>query len=98
MSFSSDVKNELAKQTASSRHCRLAELAALILGCGAVGKSEDGLYTVYLQADAEAQGRKFFTILKKAFNIEASVLDKVPSMHSGGKVYVPVLQGEDDVF
>ncbi|WP_330364463.1 hypothetical protein [Butyrivibrio sp. XPD2002] len=65
MSFSSDVKNELAKQIASPRHCRLSELSALILGCGAVGRSEDGIYTVFLQADAEAQGRKFFTILKK---------------------------------
>lgn len=98
MSFSSDVKTELAKQIASSRHCRLAELSALILGCGAVVRSQDGIYTVYLQADADAQGRKFFTILKKAFNIEASVLDKVPTMHSGGKVYVPVLQGENEIF
>ncbi|WP_408069903.1 DNA-binding protein WhiA [Butyrivibrio sp. JL13D10] len=97
MSFSSDVKNELAKQIASSRHCRLSELAALVLGCGAVGKSEDGVYTVFLQADAEAQGRKFFTILKKAFNIEASVLDKMPLMHLGGKVYVPVLRGEEEI-
>ena len=97
MSFSSDVKSELAKQIASPRHCRLSELLALLLGCGAVSRSEDGVYTVFLQADAEAQGRKFFTILKKAFNIEASVLDKVSPMHSGGKVYVPVLQGKEEV-
>ena len=75
MSFSADVKTELAKQIASSRHCRLAELAALIMGCGTVVRSENGIYTVYLQADADAQGRKFFTILKKAFNIDTDVHD-----------------------
>lgn len=30
MSFSSEVKDELAKQISKSRHCQLAELAAII--------------------------------------------------------------------
>ncbi len=30
MSFSSDVKEELAKQVSKSRHCQLAELAGII--------------------------------------------------------------------
>ena len=30
MSFSSDVKEELAKQISKSRHCQLAELAGII--------------------------------------------------------------------
>ncbi len=97
MSFSSDVKNELAKQIASSRHCQLAELSAIVLSSGLVRCSESGIFTVFLQSDAVAQSRKFFTILKKAFNIEASVLDKVPEEHFGGKVYQPVLQGTEDV-
>ena len=30
MSFSSDVKEELAKQVSKSRHCQLGELAGMI--------------------------------------------------------------------
>ncbi|WP_044914186.1 DNA-binding protein WhiA [Butyrivibrio sp. WCE2006] len=97
MSFSSDVKNELAKQIASPRHCQLSELSALILLCGAVECDENGLYTVFLQADSEVQTRKFFTILKKAFNIEASVFDKIAQKHIGGKVYQLVLQGRGEI-
>ncbi|WP_026526085.1 DNA-binding protein WhiA [Butyrivibrio sp. VCD2006] len=97
MSFSSDVKNELAKQIASSRHCQLAELSAIVLSSGLVRCSESGIFTVFLQSDATAQTRKFFTILKKAFNIEASVLEKMPQEHYGGKVYVPVLCGADEI-
>ena len=34
MSFSSDVKTELAEHTGKARHCRLAELAAFVyFGC-----------------------------------------------------------------
>ncbi|WP_029323989.1 DNA-binding protein WhiA [Butyrivibrio sp. AE3004] len=97
MSFSSDVKNELSKQISTPRHCKMSELAALLLSCGMAERSESGLYTVYLQSDAESQSRKFFTILKKAYNIETSVLDKVPEKHLGGKVYLPVLQGGEEI-
>ena len=97
MSFSSDVKNELAKQIASSRHCQLAELSSIVLSSGLVRCSESGIYTVFLQSDAETQSRKFFTILKKAFNIKASVFDNMPEEHFGGKVYVPVLRGSEEI-
>lgn len=36
MTFSSRVKNELASQMSSSRHCRLAELAALVVMSGTI--------------------------------------------------------------
>ena len=34
MSFSGEIKEELSTVTDQSRHCRLAELAAIISGCG----------------------------------------------------------------
>ena len=36
MSFSSEVKQELAKQSGKSRHCQIAELAALVAFDGRV--------------------------------------------------------------
>ena len=34
MSFSGEVKEELAKHISSARHCQIAELAALLGFCG----------------------------------------------------------------
>ena len=36
MSFSSQVKEELAGHVSKARHCRLAELAAILGGCGRI--------------------------------------------------------------
>ncbi len=70
MSFSSEVKEELAKQVSPARHCRMAELAALMSFCGQYGRDEEGRYTIGFQTENEAVVRKCFTLLRKTFNIE----------------------------
>lgn len=69
MSFSGEVKEELARHYGQARHCQIAELAALLSFCGQYGKSEDGQYTVGFQTENEAVVRKGFTLLQKTFNI-----------------------------
>lgn len=73
MSFSSEVKEELAKHISPARHCQIAELAALMHFCGQYGRDENGRYTIGFQTENEAVVRKGFTILKKTFNIENGV-------------------------
>ncbi len=73
MSFSSEVKDELAKKISPARHCQLAELAAIMSGCGQYGKDEAGNYTIGFQTENEAVVRKGFTLLKKTYNIETDV-------------------------
>lgn len=73
MSFSSEVKAELAKHISSARHCQIAELAAIMHFCGQYGRDENGCYTIGFQTENEAVIRKAFTILKKTFNIESGV-------------------------
>lgn len=92
MSFSAEVKEELAGRIASSRHCQLAETAAIVTFWGLIKKSPDGKLTLYLQADSGPVDRKFFTLLKKAFNIVTSFLEDVPDIRHNGRVYRPVLQ------
>ena len=41
MSFSSDVKNELYSVMDNARHCRIAELSALIVFCGRIQPAVD---------------------------------------------------------
>ena len=65
MSFSSDVKEELAKRIGTSRHCRLAEIAAIVNSAGYVEQKNGKPIMLYLQPDNEAVIRKFFTLIKK---------------------------------
>lgn len=73
MSFSSNVKEELAKQISSARHCQIAELAALMSFCGQYGRDEKGRYTIGFQTENEPVVRKGFTLLKKTYNIDTDV-------------------------
>lgn len=73
MSFSGEVKEELAKHVSPARHCQIAELAAIMNFCGQYGRDGDGNYTIGFQSENEALIRKGFTLLKKTYNIEGSV-------------------------
>ena len=67
MSFSGQIKEELAQVISSPRHCQLAELAALVQFCGHI--EEDG--SLLVQSENPLVIRKCFTLLKKTFKIEA---------------------------
>ncbi len=73
MSFSGDVKEELSRQSAGGRHCRLAETAAILSLCGKILISENGRYRVKIQTENLSVARKCFTLLRKTFNIRAEV-------------------------
>ena len=73
MSFSSEVKEELSGQIASGRHCRLAETAAILSLCGKIVITENDRYCVKIQTENLAVARKYFTLLRKTFNIRAEV-------------------------
>jgi DNA-binding protein WhiA len=73
MSFSSEVKEELSEQIASGRHCRLAETAAILSLCGKIVITENDRYCVKIQTENLAVARKYFTLLRKTFNIRVEV-------------------------
>ena len=74
MSFSGDVKEELSKHISTARHCQMAELSAIVHYCGRIAKKKNGEEILLLETENEAVYRKAFTLLKKTFNIDASVL------------------------
>lgn len=74
MSFSSEVKEELEKIIPASRHCQLAELAAIIhFGCR-IDTGESGTENVTIISENPFTARKYFTLLKKTFIINVNVL------------------------
>ena len=46
MSFSSEVKEELAKRISPARHCQIAELAAIMHFSGQYGRSAEGDFMI----------------------------------------------------
>ena len=66
MSFSSDVKTEIAEAANEARHCRIAELAAVINACGIVSDTGEG-FRLTLQADSEAVCNRAVKIIRDDF-------------------------------
>ena len=73
MSFSGDVKQELARHISEARHCMIAEVSALIQMAGEIKVSEDGKFTIKFQIENAAVARKYFTLIKKTFRINTEV-------------------------
>lgn len=73
MSFSSNVKDELSKQVSTARHCQIAEIAAIVSLCGRITISEDDRYSIKVHTENIAVARKYFTLLKKTFNIRTEI-------------------------
>ena len=73
MSFSSDVKEELSRQISTARHCQIAEIAAILSVCGHISISPEDAYQVTVQTENISVARKYFTLLKKTFNISTDI-------------------------
>ena len=76
MSFSSDVKAEIARNECKRRHCNMAELAAMMEMTGRIGKDEENKPCFYIGVENPQVARKCFTLLKKTFNMVTDVSEK----------------------
>lgn len=74
MSFSGKVKEELSKECPRARHCRLAELSAVMGMSGVWSQREDGVWNVYVHSENIAVVRKCFTLIEKTFNIKNEIV------------------------
>ena len=74
MSFSGKVKDELADHVNMARHCQIAELAVILQFCASIEKNENGKNALVINAENEIIVKKCFTLLRKTFNIETSVM------------------------
>lgn len=67
MSFSSDVKAELARQYSKSEHCQVAELAAMIMQEGRISMNPLGLS---FETENPMLMEKYAVLMKSAFSID----------------------------
>ncbi len=87
MSFSSDVKNELAKRIGNANHCRIAETAAILSLCGKVLIDEKEQYSIQIYTETEATAEKMKTLLWKTFHIEAILTEKENTYSKNQRTY-----------
>ena len=88
MSFSSDVKEELSKQLSTARHCQIAEIAAIISMCGGISISKEDKYCLRIQTENLSVARKYFTLLKKTYNINTDISIRHSSSLNKNRSYV----------
>ena len=95
MSFSSDVKEELSLQLSSARHCRLAELSAILSYEGQIIRSKGKLY-LKLQTENLVVARKYFTLIRKTFNINSDVSVKTNPSLKKSSIYTLMIRNVED--
>ena len=96
MSFTSKVKTELADRISNAKHCRVAEIAALISMCGKVLIDEFDNYKVLVQTDTEVTAKKFRELLWKTYHINTDVEERDKQLsHSKKTYFVEIKKSED---
>ena len=98
MSFSSKVKEELSRQWSPARHCQIAETAAVLSLCGRVKISASDHYAIEIHTENLAVARKYFTLLKKTFNINTDVLIRRGQMPGRSRTYMVVVREHEDAL
>ena len=96
MSFSGMVKEELFRQIGSARHCKMAELAAMLCSCGKM-EYFSGESKLKIQTENEAVARKCFTLLQKTFNIETKIFVRENSHLKRVKVYTIEITDPEEI-
>lgn len=89
MSFSSEIKQELSNHIPPARHCRLAEMAAILSFCSHVEEES----CIKMHTENLAVARKYFTLLRKTFNIEISVSVRQNRNPKGSRSYEVTSRG-----
>ena len=69
MSFSSDVRAEIASDIPSAGHCRNASMAAILSCIGRFKQESDGSIRLFVNFDGRDSVRKLFTLIRKTLNI-----------------------------
>ena len=98
MSFSSNVKDELSRQMPGARHCQIAETAAILSLCGRVKISASDHFWIEIHTENVAVARKYFTLLKKTFNIRTDVSIRSGMNHGRSRTYIVAVREHEEAL
>lgn len=97
MSFSYQVKEELAKVMPQARHCRLAELAALVGTCGRIYTGRNAKHYILVSSENRNAIAKCQSLIKKIFDYDAESMVRY-NVDTHNMVYsIAVLDGDTSI-
>lgn len=97
ITFSAKLKEELSRQWNKAAHCQVAEVAAIVSMCGKVTIDSRERYSVKVRTENISVARKYFTLLRKTFNIEAGVFVAINKSNENVSYTVIVKKHEDAI-
>ncbi|MFV0344112.1 MAG: DNA-binding protein WhiA [Anaerocolumna sp.] len=98
MSFSKEVKEELSRQISSARHCLIAETSAVISLCGRILITEQDRYILKIHTENITVARKYFTLIKKTFNINTEISIRRNAYLKMSKMYTLSITEHEDTI
>lgn len=98
MSFSSDTRDEIARNAVRARHCHLAELSAIIGFGGKISTNSEGRFSLVLHTENISVARKYFTIIKKTFNIITVISIRNNAYLKKTRTYMITINRHEDVL
>ncbi len=96
MSFSSEVKEGLARVPSCDKRCAVAELSAIIQFCGRVEQDEKGIYSISLHTENGAAARRFYILIKENFGMQPEISSLKNEHFKKNRVYYITLDQPDD--
>ena len=87
MSFSSRVKEEIARQKSNARHCCIAEFAAIFHLCGKIRKRAQGNLFLEIHTENLTVAQKSYTLLRKTFEVQVDVMVRRHNVRLSGARY-----------
>lgn len=96
MSFSGAIKEELSRQKLGARHCQIAEIAAIISMCGGISISQCDRFCLKIQTENLPVARKYFTLLKKTFNIDVEISIRQSRTSKKTRIYQVCVKRHED--
>lgn len=95
MTFSKIIKEELSRQSSNARHCCIAEIAAMLSVCGKLIIDDFGIKTLVLQTENIMVARKYFTLVKKTFNINTDIQIRKNMSAKHSNLYILRMEGRE---
>lgn len=97
MSFSMEVKEELFGVNVSARHCKIAELSALLVQCGKIDVDKSGHLHIKLQTESGYVARKCNILFKRLCQIPITVSVRSAKGKQSYAQYFLEIHGDENV-
>ncbi|MCI5949903.1 MAG: DNA-binding protein WhiA [Parolsenella sp.] len=90
MSFTAEVKDELARVGGSCPECAVAELAALVRVCGALSFHGSGAYSIRVSTETGAVARTVIRLAHEVFDLDTSLTVRRSNLHKSRNYLIEI--------